>query len=652
MRYCPICKQCYDDTEMRCGKDGLYLVEAFPGSRVVGGKYRIDALLGQGGMGSVYRATHLELDRIIALKIVLPDFVSNNETLERFRQEARASARLNHPNVISVYDFGILPTGQAYLAMELLGGRSLREEIEKNITLSPERIIEVLGPVCNAVNAAHLAGVIHRDLKPDNIIIETTDRDEELIKVVDFGIAKLKERSGITSAPTNLTEPGLVMGTPHYMSPEQCRGEELDACSDIYSLGITIYEMLVGHVPFDAPTPSAVIIQHAIDPPPPLRRLRPDIPEEIERVVLRALAKGREYRQQTTTQLFEEFLAAVREARETADSLKLGKIGTGTGLPVFSDEPVSPTGNDVLDLTHQPLPETVSLSEVATFSGHEHVVKSLAFHGSGEWLVSASGDGTIRLWDVAEKREVNAFVGHEYSVNSVAFSPDGLRVASGGADGTARIWSIRGAREIASFGHRTAVRAVTFTPDGRWLAAACDAEVKIWDASRFRQITSFVGHVKTVDALAISPDGGMLATGGADDTIHLWSLISKTEQAVFTRPGHAPTALVYLPHRNIVVSGGRDSAICLWSGQGGNEPLHVLSGHRESVRALAVSPNGTWLASADWNGLVNLWSLTSGEIVTSVEAHDGAAQALAFSPEGNLLVSGGADALIKLWNLG
>lgn len=652
MRYCPICKQCYDDTEMRCGKDGLYLVEAFPGSRVVGGKYRIDALLGQGGMGSVYRATHLELDRIIALKIVLPDFVANTETLERFRQEARASARLNHPNVISVYDFGILPTGQAYLAMELLSGHSLREEIERKITLPPERIIEVLGPVCHAVNAAHTAGVIHRDLKPDNIIIETTDRGEELIKVVDFGIAKLKERSGITAAPTNLTEPGLVMGTPHYMSPEQCRGEELDACSDIYSLGITMYEMLVGHVPFDAPTPSAVIIQHAIDPPPPLRRLRPDIPEEIERVILRALAKGREYRQQSTVQLLEEFEAAVREARETAASLKLGKIGSSATIPAFSEESVSPSGNDVLELTHLPLPETVSLTEVATLSGHEHIVKSIAFHGSGEWLVSASGDGTLRLWDVAEKREVNSFTGHEYSVNSVAFSPDGLRVASGGADGTARLWSIRGAREIASFGHRTSVRAVAFTPDGRWLAAACDAEVKVWDATRFRQITSFVGHVKTVDALAISPDGSVLATGGADDTIHLWSLISKTGSAVFTRPGHAPTALVYLPHRNIVVSGGRDSAICLWSGNGDPEPLHVFKGHREAVRALAVSPDGTWLASADWNGLVNLWSLTSGEIVTSVEAHDGAAQALAFSPDGTLLVSGGADALIKIWNLG
>ncbi len=650
MRYCPICKQCYDDTEMRCGKDGLYLVEAFPGSRVVGGKYRIDSLLGQGGMGSVYRATHLELDRTIALKIVLPDFVANTETLERFRQEARASARLNHPNVISVYDFGILPTGQAYLAMELLGGISLREEIEKKLTLSPQRIIEVLGPVCHAVHAAHVAGVIHRDLKPDNIIIEITDRGDELIKVVDFGIAKLKERSGM--AQTNLTEPGLVMGTPHYMSPEQCRGEELDACSDVYSLGITMYEMLVGHVPFDAPTPSAVIIQHAIDPPPPLRRLRPEIPEEIERVVLRALAKGREYRQQTTLQLLEEFITAVREARETVDSLKLEKIGSSTNSPVFTEDQVSSVGNDVLELTHLPLPETISLIEIGSLSGHEHVVKSLAFHGSGEWLVSASGDGTIRLWDVNQRREINTFVGHEYSVNSVSFAPDGLRVASGGADGTARLWSIRGAREIASFGHRTAVRAVSFTPDGKWLATACDAEVKIWDAARFRQITSFVGHIKTVDALAISPDGAMLATGGADDTIHLWSLISKTEQAVFSRPGHAPTALVYLPHRNIVVSAGRDHAICLWSGYVGDEPLHVLNGHRESVRALAVSPDGTWLASADWNGLVNLWSLTSGEIVTSVEAHDGAAHALAFSPDGRWLVSGGADALIKLWQLG
>lgn len=628
MRYCPICKQCYDDTELRCTKDSLYLVEAFPGTRIISGKYRLDALIGQGGMGSVYRATHLELDRTIALKIVLADFVSNNETLERFRQEARAAARLNHPNVISVYDFGVLPTGQAYLAMELLTGRSLREELEHHTTLSPQRVLTILRPVCQAVHAAHEAGVVHRDLKPDNIILlGPNETGEEVIKVVDFGIAKLKERSGGTVS--NLTEPGLVMGTPHYMSPEQCRGEELDRTSDIYSLGVTLYELLVGHVPFDAPTPSAVIIQHAVDPPPPLRRLRPDIPEAVERVVLRALSKSREHRQATALQLYAEMERALREAE--ADALRL------------ADLPAAPP---TLDLS-QAAPTALTLA--ATLVGHEHVVKSLAYHGGGDRLASAGGDGTIRLWDLTTNREINVFTGHEYSINAVAIAPDGLRLASGGADGTARIWTLRDAVEIASFGHRTAVRAVLFASDGRWLITACDTEVKVWDALRQRQIASFVGHVKTIDALALSPDGHTLASAGADDAIHLWDLISKTEQAMLRLPGHAPTSLAYLPNNNLI-SGGRDGRLCLWR-ETESSPAHVVEAHAEAVRAVALSPNGGRLASADWNGVVKLWSTSDFTNLAVVEAHDGAAQALAFAPDGRRLASGGADALVKLWRL-
>jgi serine/threonine protein kinase len=206
MKYCPICKTCYDDNEDRCQKDRIFLVEAFPGQRLVDGKYRIDALIGQGGMGAVYRATHLELDRVIALKVVLPDYVSSGETLERFRREARAAARLNHPNVITIYDFGVLGNGRAYLAMELLTGRSLRDEIEKSGMLSAKRTLEILRNICEAVQAAHNAGVIHRDLKPDNIVLETNELKQELVKVVDFGIAKLKETSGIKAM--TLTGPG------------------------------------------------------------------------------------------------------------------------------------------------------------------------------------------------------------------------------------------------------------------------------------------------------------------------------------------------------------------------------------------------------------------------------------------------------------
>lgn len=630
MRYCPVCKQCYDDTELRCTKDGVFLAEAFPGTRIISGKYRLDALIGQGGMGSVYRATHLELERTIAMKIVLPDFVSNQETLERFRQEARAAARLNHPNVISVYDFGILPTGQAYLAMELLTGHSLREELERQERLSPQRIVSILRPVCQAIHAAHEAGVVHRDIKPDNIILITKpETGEEIVKVVDFGIAKLKERG--SSKVSNLTEPGLVMGTPHYMSPEQCRGEELDRTSDIYSLGITLYELLVGHVPFDAPTPSSVIIQHAVDPPPLMRRLRPDIPEEIERVVLKALSKARERRQPTAPQLYKEFEQALREAEETAAALNIAKISA-----------TFPT----LDLSQT---KPVELKLAASLTGHEHVVKSLSYHGSGDWLASASGDGSIRLWDVQKHREIGLFSGHEYSVNAVAIASDGLRLASGGADGTARIWLLRDRTEIASFGHRTAVRALLFASDGRWLITAFDTEVKIWDALRQRQIASFLGHIKTIDALALSPDGHTLASGGADDAIHFWDLISKTEQTMLRLAGHAPTSLVYLPDGRLV-SGGRDGRLCLWKA-GTAQPLQMVEAHLEAIRAVAVSPDGQWLASADWNGIVKLSAAQDFTNIATVEAHDGAAQALAFSPDGQYLASGGADAVIHIWQL-
>ncbi|MFQ3639620.1 MAG: serine/threonine-protein kinase, partial [Chloracidobacterium sp.] len=478
-------------------------------------------------------------------------------------------------------------------------------------------------------HAAHEAGVVHRDLKPDNIILlGPNESGEEIIKVVDFGIAKLKERTGTVS---NLTEPGLVMGTPHYMSPEQCRGEELDRTSDIYSLGVTLYELLVGHVPFDAPTPSAVIIQHAVDPPPLLRRLRPDIPEEVERVVLKSLSKARERRQATALSLYAEFEHALQEAEATAAALNLTKISASF-----------PT----LDLSQL---KAAELTLGATLTGHEHVVKSLAYHGTGNWLASASGDGTIRLWDVTTNREIAIFSGHEYSVNAVAITPDGLRLASGGADGTARLWTLRDAVEIGSLGHRTAVRAVLFASSGRWLITACDTEVKIWDALRQRQIASFLGHVKTIDALALSPDGHTLASGGVDDTIYLWDLISKTEQALLRLPGHAPTSLVYLPTQTLI-SGGRDGRLCLWQPDKAN-PVRMIEAHTEAIRALAVSPSGGWLASADWDGRIKLWTTDDLTNVATVEAHDGAAQSLAFAPDGLRLASGGADALVKLWQL-
>ncbi|HNH81403.1 MAG TPA: protein kinase [Acidobacteriota bacterium] len=269
---------------------------------VLDGKYRLDRILGIGGMATVYAATRLQFGDTVAIKVLSAEAMQQHQAVKRFEREARAVASIKHPNVISVYDFGALPDERAYMVMEYIRGESLREELKANGRLTSERAVQVMRAVCAAVQAAHEEGVIHRDLKPENVMLARHRDGTEIVKVVDFGVAELHE-SAAASAMTKLTEVGLMVGTPHYMSPEQCRSETLDKRSDVYSLGIILYELLTGTVPFNARTVSAVIIQHATEPPRRLRDLSPDIPWSLEQVVLRALEKDRSRRPQSAAEL-------------------------------------------------------------------------------------------------------------------------------------------------------------------------------------------------------------------------------------------------------------------------------------------------------------------------------------------------------------
>jgi serine/threonine protein kinase len=280
-----------------------------PGGRVIEGKYRLDAHIGAGGMGTVYRATRLLIGDAVALKILHPELVSDEQAAERFRREAQAAARLKHTNAVSVYDFGITQDGLVYLVMELVEGESLRDMIKRQGPLPLAAAVEITRQVCAALDEAHGRNIVHRDIKPDNIIVNTTPKGLR-VKVLDFGIARIRD---VAPAAASLTQTGTMVGTPRYMSPEQCLGEEVDGRSDIYSTGVVLYEMLAGTVPFNSPTPTAVVVQHVTQQPPPLRAINMSIPASVEAVVLHALEKRRDARPQTAGALASELTEAASE---------------------------------------------------------------------------------------------------------------------------------------------------------------------------------------------------------------------------------------------------------------------------------------------------------------------------------------------------
>jgi serine/threonine-protein kinase len=357
MLHCPTCGRHYSTDFQICPEDQTPLqadstvIGAPPVDPLLGhtldDKYRLEEQLGIGGMGTVYRARHLLIDRPVAIKVLNQRFVEDEAARTRFRREARAAGRLQHTNAVTVTDFGESQDGYVYLVMELLEGRTLRDVLAKEAPLDPARAVSLMMQISAAVAAAHEAGIIHRDLKPANIFIVQRADVPAVVKVLDFGIAKLAAEAFDEDDLATLTQVGAMIGTPRYMSPEQCDGAELTPAADVYSLGCILYEMLTGTVPFSGSTPLAIAMKHTSESPRRPRDFVSAIPPALEEVVLHTLEKQPQDRPANAAEFRKELLS-------TAERLGLehAAITSSPNLAALrSVGTESPSGRLVIDIS-------------------------------------------------------------------------------------------------------------------------------------------------------------------------------------------------------------------------------------------------------------------------------------------------------------
>ncbi len=277
--------------------------------KVIAERYKVTARIGAGGMGAVYKARQVGMDRSVGIKVMLREYTQDERIVKRFKVEALAVSRLNHPNTVRIYDFGQMDTGDLYIAMEFLDGKPLDSVLDQTGPMSVNTALHIIKQLASSLAEAHSKGIVHRDLKPENIFLVTVGNDPYFVKVLDFGVAKLKE--GDKRLGT-LTQTGAIFGTPKYMAPEQCRGKEVDGRTDIYAMGVILYQLLTGQVPFSGDSPLAIMLQHVQNKPKPPTLLKPelDIPNEVEEIVMKCLEKDPNARYQSAG----EFLAAISAA--------------------------------------------------------------------------------------------------------------------------------------------------------------------------------------------------------------------------------------------------------------------------------------------------------------------------------------------------
>jgi WD40 repeat protein len=651
------------------------------------GRYEILGEIARGGMGIIYEAKDPQLNRVVALKVMIAGEAASQDMIRRFHVEVTSAARLRHPNIVAIHEVGI-EEGQHYFTMDFVDGKPLSELMGER-KLGLRQSLEILEKVARAVHYAHTQGIIHRDLKPGNVLIDSHGEPQ----VTDFGLAKDIETD------FTLTQSGAAMGTPAYMSPEQASGasKRVDGRSDVFSLGAMLYEMVAGRPPFTADSRYGVMRQIVEDDPVRPRALTPSVPADVETVCLRCLAKEPERRYQSAQELADDLrrllngepvlarpssvlyrtkkrLMRNKAATAIAALAILGGIGLLTGWVVtlqrrtreaiaarnvaeqregiarrhlyaaqmrqvhdaWEQGAVANVLRLLDGLRPRPGQEDVRGFEWSAYwgfchaerlalRGHTDGVNAAAFSPNGRMLATASWDKTIKLWDAATGTELTTLRGHAHQVACVAFSPDGARLASGG---------------------------------GAYLAAG--GEVKLWDISSRKAVADLKGLNGRVMAVAFSPNGEVLAAGGQDPVVKLWDSQGRQELGTLRHGGGVLCLAFSADSKTLAVGAAgpgyrpwEPSEIALWE-VADRKKLGTLRGHRAMVQGLAFLADGKTLLSASFDGTMKTWDVARQKELASRADRSQTLYSLALSPNGRLLAAAGASrdsGEVKLWDV-
>jgi eukaryotic-like serine/threonine-protein kinase len=655
------------------------------------GPYDVAEVVGRGGMGIVFKAFDAVLHRFVAIKVLAPQLAVSSGARKRFAREARAAAAVSHDHVVAIHAVDTA-AGLPYLVMQFVPGGSLQERLDRTGPLEVEEVLRIGLQTAAGLSAAHAQGLIHRDVKPANILLEN---GVERVRLTDFGLARAIDDA-------SLTQTGLLAGTPQYMSPEQASGEPLDHRADLFSLGCVLYEMCTGEPPFRARTALAVLRRVCEDSPQPIRNLRPGTPPWLCDIVTKLLAKAPADRYQSAadvSELLSNRLArlqqpstpepapphrhrvrtrwAVAAAAMVAAVLGLGLTGNDglARLAEFAGTVLrikTPDGTLVIEAGDPNVKVHVNGSEVVVNGAGiaelrvrpgEHQVKALK--GGQEVrseLVSVSRGGKqvvkIALEPAAADKAANVGHGHpkpgQMVVDQSCTVCHKVAAPHGKTEPmlACHVQMLVDLRErvpgsVQAKNHAGAVTSVVFSPDGKLLVSAgADGLAVILDAATGRQTAKLKGHTGKIVSASIFPDGKTLVTVGEDGMIKLWDLATGKEQSSVKLPGPiSKTSAAAGAHRLALASG--DGAVKLWD-LASEKKEQVVRGSGDAVLGLAVSPDGRRLAWSDGLARVRLWDATTGQALFAYADGGAEQQVLAFSPDGRLLASGD-DQAVRVW---